>query len=75
MHNTIKKAMGFQDGYGETLDALWDSLTGMKRNLGNVVLRGTQNVQTELHEYMEDIVEVFGEAAETFGEFSVRVDR
>ena len=74
IHLQIKEGMGFSEGYGENLDALWDSLTGMKRNPGDVILRGTQKVPGELRDYMDQVVGIFFEAAGAFGEFCVTLE-
>lgn len=65
VHLVIKEELEFPDFYGENLDALWDSLTGLMYVPANVTIK--KGGSRELTKEIDKIIQVFEEAKEEYG--------
>lgn len=68
----IKEALHFPDYFGKNLDALWDCLIDMFGDDNRIEIKGVKTLSKSLQDYLEEILDVFKEAEETYPEnFSV----
>ena len=71
IHLVIKEILELPDFYGENLDALWDSVTGLMYWPANIKIK--KGGASELSQEIEKIIEVFKEAKEEYGDITVTV--
>lgn len=75
VHREIKEKLELPDWYGENLDALWDSITGLMYTPSNINI--TYMPETKKAEFLRDeiykIIDVFKEAQEEYKEITVSV--
>ena len=76
VHKIIHKKLELPQWYGNNLDALWDTLTGMMYVPANIkiIYKPKKIVSTELFDEVCKIVEVFKEAMQEYNEFELSVD-
>lgn len=67
LYNELRSRMEWQDWYGETLDALWDILTGLpRRGTAFVIIPPTEDAPDEVKNYVALMKSVFEEANALF---------
>ena len=76
LHNKIKEALGLPEWYGNSLDALWDMLTGFIKTPINItaVYKPETKYAEDLRESVIKIIEVFEEAADEDEEIVFRCE-
>ena len=76
IHQRIRKELELPEWYGENLDALWDSLTGIMYYPADITIiyHPVSKKAEELRRCVEEIIDVFKEAEETYHEFTLRLD-
>jgi len=71
LHQILKEELELPDFYGENLDALWDSITGLMYVPAKITIKkGGAKV---LHEYIEKVVKIFNRAVDEYGDITVEV--
>lgn len=77
VHQIIKYVLELPDFYGQNLDALWDSLTGIMYLPANIriIFKPQKSMSVEFLRGVEKIIEVFKEAEQEFGQIKVTVER
>jgi len=75
IYSRMDEKLDFPEGYGKNLDALWDMLTGFIEENQTIYLKGCDDVSKELLPHMNEIIEVFREAEEKYGDIRVHVIR
>ena len=73
VYAVIKKELELPSWCGENLDALWDAVTGMMYTPAKIIIK-TAAKRAELRQSINDIVEVFREAENEYGEIAVTVE-
>ena len=73
VYAVIKKELELPSWCGENLDALWDAVTGMMYTPAKITIK-TAAKRAELRQSINDIVEVFREAENEYGEIVVTVE-
>ena len=63
-HEYIQCQLGFPEYYGRNLDALWDMLTTTNESL-HIILINAENLHASLGGYVDLMLAVFSEAAES----------
>ena len=73
LHKILKEALDLPDYYGGNLDALKDMLTGEvgKRHL---VLRGVNNPEPQIRNYIPKLIEVLNDSAEENPDFTYEIE-
>ncbi|MBR1968767.1 MAG: barstar family protein [Clostridia bacterium] len=61
IHKALKKQLDFPDYYGENLSALWDCLRYYSFEKTKIIVKGINELPSELKEYMNNIFEIFDE--------------
>ncbi|MBQ5911190.1 MAG: barstar family protein [Clostridia bacterium] len=70
LHNELKEKLHLPEWYGNNLDALWDMITGFLETPSDitVVFKPKNQAASNLKEDVLNIISVFNEAAEEYGE-------
>ena len=72
MYAVLKRELELPAWYGENLDALWDGITGIMYTPAEIRINKTVG-RKELRADVEEMIEVFREAEEKYGEITVVV--
>lgn len=77
IHQKIQTVLEFPDWYGQNLDALWDSITGIMYLPAEItIIFQPQTIQAlQLSEEVDKIITVFKEAANEFDEIVLNIVR
>ena len=77
VHEIIKKELELPEWYGANLDALWDSITGIMYVPANIkmIYKPETKASQKLTDEIEQIISVFFEAQEEYGQIKVTIDR
>lgn len=77
VHKIIKDELELPDFYGENLDALWDSVTGIMYVPANIkiIFKPETKPSADLANAVEEIISVFKEAEEEYGQIKVTAER
>lgn len=70
VHLMLKEKFNFPEWYGENLDALWDMLTGYIEPC-IVEFKGFETVSEDIRDYLQDVLGIFLEAEEKYGQVKV----
>ena len=75
IHHRIQTVLELPDWYGQNLDALWDSITGIMYLPAEItIIFQPQTIQAlQLSEEVDKIITVFKEAANEFGEIVLNI--
>ena len=75
IHQRIQTDLELPDWYGQNLDALWDSITGIMYLPAEItIIFQPQTIQAlQLSEEVDKIITVFKEAANEFGEIVLNI--
>ena len=75
IHQRIQTVLELSDWYGQNLDALWDSITGIMYLPAEItIIFQPQTIQAlQLSEEVDKIITVFKEAANEFGEIVLNI--
>ena len=75
IHQRIQTVLELPDWYGQNLDALWDSITGIMYLPAEItIIFQPQTIQAlQLSEEVDKIITVFKEAANEFGEIVLNI--
>ena len=73
VYAVIKKELELPSWCGENLDALWDALTAMMYTPAKIIIK-TAAKRAEFQQIIDDIVAVFREAENEYGEITVVVE-
>ena len=73
----IKEKLNLPEWYGENLDALWDALIGIAQTPINIkiIFNPQTSSAKNLMPYINEVINVFNEAAEKCNEINVTVER
>ncbi len=71
LHQMLKDELELPSFYGENLDALWDSITGLMYVPANVTIK--KGGAKELAGYIDKIIEIFNRAVDEYGDITVEV--
>lgn len=76
LHKEIKEKLDLPYWYGENLDALWDSLTGIIETPVeiSIVYKPKTKAQSEMRLYVNQIVNVFEDAEREYKEIKLILD-
>ena len=77
VHEIIKKELELPEWYGANLDALWDSITGIMYVPANIkmIYKPETKASQKLTDEIEQIISVFLEAQEEYGQIKVTIDK
>lgn len=77
VHEIIKNVLELPEWYGANLDALWDSITGIMYVPANVriIYKPETRMSQKLNNEIEQIISLFLEAQEEFGQIKVTIDK
>ena len=73
IYQCIRKGLNWPDWFGENLDALWDFLQDYPEDV-KIIYHPVSKKAEELRRCVEEIIDVFKEAEETYHEFTLRLD-
>lgn len=75
IHQKIQTVLELPDWYGQNLDALWDSITGIMYLPAEItIIFQPQTIQAlQLSEEVDKIITVFTEASNEFGEIVLNI--
>lgn len=73
LHERIRVAFGFPEWYGANLDAFWD-LISRESDADEVVIKGTQTMNSDISEYMENIYRILDKNVEKRKTFRLLFD-
>ena len=72
VYAAIRSDLELPDWVGNNRSAFWDSLTGIMYTPAEITVK--QNFSDpQLHDYIEELIEIMYEAAEEYGEITVKV--
>ena len=74
IHEILKKDLHFPAYYGENSYALWDCLTDFIGEQVHITLRGVNQLTGDAREVIDEVLGVFGDAAERMETFSYTVE-
>lgn len=76
IHNEIKEKLDLPDWYGENLDALWDSLTGIIETPVEIeiIFKPQTKAAHKMKPYVNQIISVFKDAEREYGEIELFAD-
>jgi len=76
IHKVIQKELELPQGYGQNLDALWDAITGMMYLPAQItiVFRPETKQAAALLPEIQEIAQVFQEAAAEYGEITLQLE-
>ena len=70
LYAVIRSGLDLPDWVGNNRSAFWDSLTGIMYTPAVITVK--QNFSDpQLHDYIEELIEIMYEAAEEYGEITV----
>ena len=77
IHEILKKELELPEWYGANLDALWDSITGIMYVPANIkiIYKPETKASQKLSDEVEQIVSVFLEAQEEYGQIKVIIEK
>ena len=77
IHEILKKELELPEWYGSNLDALWDSITGIMYVPANIkiIYKPETKASQKLSDEVEQIISVFLEAQEEYGQIKVTTDK
>lgn len=77
VHEILKKELELPEWYGANLDALWDSITGIMYVPANIkiIYKPETKASQKLCDEVEQIISVFLEAQEEYGQIKVFVEK
>lgn len=75
IHREIKQKLELPDWYGENLDALWDSITGLMYTPANIIITYMPETKkaASLRDEINKVIDVFKEAQAEYGEIRVTI--
>lgn len=75
VHEIIKNVLELPDWYGQNLDALWDSITGLMYVPAEIkIIYKPKEINPELSKEIIKIINVFKEAENEYNEISLSVE-
>nr|WP_319487543.1 barstar family protein [uncultured Caproiciproducens sp.] len=76
IHQVIQRELELPEWYGQNLDALWDSITGIMYVPVDITIIFKPETQKseELASEISKIIDVFKEAAQEYNEITLRVE-
>ncbi len=76
-HGIIKKELELPEWYGANLDALWDVITGIMYVPANIkiIYKPETKASQKLSDEVEQIISVFLEAQEEYGQIKVTLEK
>lgn len=76
VHQVIQQELELPEWYGQNLDALWDSITGIMYVPADITIIYKPETQKseELASEISKIIDVFKEAAQEYNEITLRVE-
>ena len=77
IHEIIKKELELPEWYGANLDALWDSITGIMYVPASIkiIYKPETKASQKLSDEVEQIISVFLEAQEEYGQIKVIIEK
>ena len=77
IHEILKKELELPEWYGANLDALWDSITGIMYVPANIkiIYKPETKASQKLSDEVEQIISLFLEAQEEYGQIKVTTDK
>jgi len=73
VYAVIRSGLDLPDWVGNNRSAFWDSLTGIMYTPAVITVK--QNFSDpQLHDYIEKLIEIMYEAAEKYGEITVKIE-
>lgn len=77
IHENIKTELELPECYGANLDALWDSITGIMYVPANIkiIYKPETKASQKLSDEVEQIISVFLEAQEEYGQIKVTLEK
>ncbi len=76
VHQVIQQKLELPEWYGQNLDALWDSITGIMYVPADIIIIYKPETQKseELASEIKKIIDVFKEAAQEYNEITLHVE-
>lgn len=74
LYAVIKKELELPEWCGSNLDALWDAVTGIMYTPARITIK-PKTRRAELEQSVENIVAVFRDAEQEYGEITVVVEK
>lgn len=72
LYSVIRTGLELPDWFGENLDAFWDALWGIMYTPAEITVKYKLS-EPQITEYIRKLIDIMNEAAEEYGEITVKL--